>query len=75
MGYAENLCDLMKLTGTSSYKLAKEIGVHTSTVTNWREGMFPRVEHLQLVADYFGVTVDELLTDHGAVSDCEASSS
>lgn len=64
MGYSVNLCDLMERNGVSSYKLAKEIGVHTSTVSNWRDGALPKVEHLQLVSNYFGVTVDDLLSEH-----------
>lgn len=63
MGYSQNLCKLMEQTNTSSYKLAKEIGVHTSTITNWKDGTIPRVDHLQLVSNYFGVTVDELLAN------------
>lgn len=63
MAYAKNLCDLMEKTGTSSCKLAKGIGVHVSTVTNWRDGGQPKVDHLRRVADYFGVTVDALLAD------------
>ena len=38
MSYATNLCDLMQSRGISSYKLAKEVGVHVSTVTNWKDG-------------------------------------
>lgn len=65
MGYKANLCGLMKKRGISSYKLAKDVGVHVSTVTNWRDGANPKIEHLKLVADYFGVTVDELLSENG----------
>lgn len=64
MSYATNLCELMQKSGVSSYKLAKDIGVHTSTVTNWKEGKVPKVEHLQAVATYFGTTVDSLLSDN-----------
>ena len=63
MAYAKNLCDLMERTGISSYKLAKEIGVHVSTVTNWRDGGKPKLDHIIRVADYFGVTVDDLLRE------------
>lgn len=69
MGYAANLCELMNKTGVSSCKLAKNIGVHTTTVTNWRRGTAPKIEHLKLVADYFGVTVDALLADDTKASD------
>lgn len=63
MSFATSLCELMQKNGLSSYKLAKEIGVHVSTVTNWKEGNSPKIEHAKAVADYFGVTVDELLSD------------
>ena len=63
MSYAANLCKLMENKKVSSYKLARDIGVHTSTVSNWKEGKKPKVDHLVLVADYFGVTVDYLLRD------------
>lgn len=64
MSFATNLCELMQKHELSSYKLAKEVGVHVSTVTNWKDGNSPKVEHVKKVADYFGVTVDDLLADH-----------
>ena len=63
MGYAANLCELMQSRCIGSYKLAKEVGVHVSTVTNWKDGSSPKIEHVKKVADYFGVTVDSLLSD------------
>lgn len=63
MAYAKNLCDLMQKTGTSSCKLAKSVGVHVSTVTNWKDGGNPKLDHIVRVADYFGVTVDDLLRE------------
>lgn len=64
MGFSENLCDLMQKKGISSYKLAKEIGVHISTVSNWREGKQPQINHLRRTADYLGVSVDELIQEY-----------
>lgn len=64
MEFSKKLCDLMQKRNISSYKLAKAIGVHVSTVSNWRAGKDLRIDHLQRVADYFGVTVDELLRDN-----------
>ena len=59
-----NVRRLMSDKHISSCKLAKSVGVHISTVTNWRDGANPKIEHLKLVADYFGVTVDSLLAEH-----------
>ena len=69
MSYATNLCDLMQSRGISSYTLAKEVGVHVSTVTNWKDGSNPTIEHVKKVADYFGVTVDELLSEKDTTSE------
>lgn len=61
MGFAQNLCDLMEKNGVGSYKLAKDIGVHTSTVSNWKDGAEPKLEHLSRLADYFEVSIDTLI--------------
>lgn len=62
MAFAKNLCNLMQKRDISSYKLAKEIGVHTSTVSHWRDGKKPQVEHLKRVAEFFGVSLESLIT-------------
>jgi transcriptional regulator with XRE-family HTH domain len=63
MSFGKNLCELLKERNVSSYKLAKEIGVHTTTVSNWKMGKRPQIEHVSLVANFFGCTVDELLKE------------
>ncbi|MBO5715583.1 MAG: helix-turn-helix transcriptional regulator [Clostridia bacterium] len=63
MSFAKKLCDLMEKEHISSYKLAKDIGVHVSTVTNWREGKPITVDKIVSVAKHFDVTVDELLKE------------
>ena len=61
MAFAKNISSLLVKNNISSCKLAKEIGVHTTTVTNWKKGKKPTVEHLVLVANYFGCSIDELI--------------
>lgn len=63
MGFTENLCELMKNKGVSSYKMATEIGVHISTVTNWRSGGSPKTEHIPQIAKILGVSLDELFKE------------
>ena len=63
MGFTKNLCKLIEKEDISSYKLAKGIGVRITTITNWKNGTEPSIENLKLVADYFNVTVDELLKE------------
>lgn len=63
VGFSQNLAILMKERGISSYKLAKGVGVHISTVTNWLNGSSPKVDSLQHLSQYFKVSVDKLIKD------------
>lgn len=40
--------------------IAKEIGLPSSSVTNWKQGKTPRAETIKKIADYFNVSVDYL---------------
>ncbi len=42
-------------------KLEKEIGLGNATIRTWRTSS-PSVDRLKLVADYFNVTMDELIS-------------
>lgn len=49
--------------GITAYRVAKETGITTATLTNWKQGKYtPKQDKLQKIADYFGVTVDYLMT-------------
>ncbi len=63
MSFSNNLSRLQIERGETNYKIAKEIGVHQSSIANWKAGIMPHPRHIKLVADYFGVTVDDLLAD------------
>lgn len=63
MSFPELLEKMMNERHETNYKLAKEIGVHQSTVANWKKGMTPQLEHRALLANHFGCTVDELLKE------------
>lgn len=62
MAFSENLAHLQAERGITNYRLAKDIGVHQTTIQNWKTGTKPHPNHILLVADYFGVTVDDLLS-------------
>ena len=56
----EQLC---KKKGVTPYKVAKTIGTTTATFSNWKAGRYsPKADKLQKIADYFGVSVDYLMT-------------
>lgn len=62
MPFSENLKRLQVNNHETNYKLAKEIGVHATTVQNWRDGKVPRLEHAVKVAEHYGKTIDEMMT-------------
>ncbi|SET72076.1 DNA-binding transcriptional regulator, XRE-family HTH domain [Lacrimispora sphenoides] len=58
--YAE-LRDKAKVT---DYEVAKQTGVSTATLTNWKYGRYtPKVEKRMALARYFGVPIDVFVED------------
>ena len=55
--------ELLKLHGITAYKVAKETGISTSTMTEWKKGKYvPKADKLQKIADYFDVSLEYLMT-------------
>lgn len=61
MGFSDNLCNLLNERHMSRYRLAKTLGVHVSTVTNWLNGATPKIDVLQKLAQEFNVSLEQLL--------------
>ncbi len=57
-----NISQLCKERGVSIARLERDLGIGNATIRNWNVSS-PTVDKLKLVADYFGVTLDELLTE------------
>ena len=63
---------LLQKYGVTSYKVSKETGVTQTSLSNWKSGRnTPSAKTLQKIADYFGVTVDYLMTGKEETSDKE----
>ena len=58
----DKLAAMCKERGISFRKLEKECGLGNGIIARWKNSS-PTVANLKAVADYFGVTVDELLRD------------
>lgn len=58
----ENIQRLCKENNTTFWALEKELKIGNGVIAKWAKSS-PRVETVQKVAEYFGVTVDELLAD------------
>lgn len=56
----EKLC---KINNVTPYRVCKETGLTTATISNWKAGRYtPKADKLQKIADYFGVTLEYLMT-------------
>ena len=59
--FYQNLLTLCGQRSTSPTRVVRELGISGGSVTNWKSGAVPHDATLRKIADYFGVTVDELL--------------
>ena len=63
MNEYKNFENLLIKNNTTAYQVAKATGVTTATLSQWKKGVYtPKQDKLQKIADFFGVTVDYLLT-------------
>ena len=58
-----NFVNLCNKAGISPSAAAEEMGYQRSVVTRWSKGTEPRQATLQKVADYFGISVSDLISE------------
>ena len=58
-----NLCRLCNENQTTPNAICKALGLSSATATHWKAGAIPRDTTLHRIADYFGITVEDLLRD------------
>ena len=61
----EKLC---QERGVTAYRVAKETGITTAAMSNWKKGRYNfKTEKLKKIADYFGVGIDYFYDDGNGV--------
>lgn len=64
--FSINLKRLMERKGVSRQDLSKVLGVSYFTISDWVNGKkYPRMDKVELLADYFGVLKSDLIEDKG----------
>lgn len=54
---------LLEKYGVTTYQVAKATGISTASFTGWKQGKWNfKQDKLQKIADFFGVTIDYLMT-------------
>ena len=64
----KNFIRLCNNIGEAPTVVCKKIGLSSAAFSNWEDNSVPRKATLQKFADYFGITVEELLADEPAPS-------
>lgn len=64
----ENFYELCETNGKKPFVVVKELGIAQGSITKWKRGSVPKGETLMKLADYFGVTIDDLVADGPATS-------
>ena len=59
----ERFSELLEEKGITPYKLHKDTGIATATLSDWKNGKsVPKQDKLMKIADYFGVSLEYLMT-------------
>ena len=65
MEFNEKLQELRKQKGLTQEELAQELYVSRTAISKWESGRgYPNIESLKLIAKFFNVTVDELISSN-----------
>ena len=58
----QNFEHLLKRNNTTVYRVAKATGISATTFTDWKNGRsIPKADKLKRIADYFDISLDELI--------------
>ena len=64
--YYDNFEKLCARDGVRPSTVSKETGISSATLTSWKKGAYtPKNDKLQLIADYFNVSLEYLLGSDG----------
>lgn len=62
--FSKNLRNYMSLNNKNQNDLMKDLGLSSSTVSNWCTGLkLPRMDKVQMLADYFGINKSDLIEE------------
>lgn len=63
--FAKNLNYYLVKKGKTQSDLVKDLKITASTVSDWATGKnYPRIDKMQLLADYFGILKSDLTEEH-----------
>ena len=62
---AKNILKYMERDGKSRHEVCHDLGISYTTFTDWVKGKtYPRIDKIELLADYFRISKADLVEDH-----------
>lgn len=61
--FKQNFINFCNKKGESPSFVCRQVGIAPATFSCWNENSIPRQATLQRIADYFGITTEDLLRD------------
>lgn len=61
--FYDTVNELCKQRNTSITRMTKEIGLSNAAASSWRNGSIPKLDTVRKVAEYFGVSMEDLLSN------------
>ncbi len=61
--FYNNILSYCEKRGISPSKLLSDLGISKAGLKRWREGTEPTNRTKKMIADYFGITVEDLVTE------------
>lgn len=66
---ALNIRNLLTVSGKSQKELCRDLGFRESTFSDWINAKtYPRIDKIEIMANYFGVTKSDLVEDNSALN-------
>lgn len=66
--FSKNLRNCIKNKGKDRREISLDLGISYSTLTDWINGKkFPRIEKIDMLADYFGISKFDLMEDFDSI--------
>lgn len=63
--FAQNFNYYLKINGKTQSDIVERFNITASTVSDWANGKkYPRVDKMQMLADYFGILKSDLTEEH-----------
>ena len=73
MSFYEAYKSFCEQKGIAESRVLRELDISHSVISNWKNGSMPSNRTMRQIADYFGVTVDELKEGYKKIAPPERS--